>query len=269
MARAPTRLTATKVGTRYVFVAIRTLVDPRCRRTSRPSTRSRTRSRSSSRGARASSSRRNGTGEPEQGARRARRYRHDLARLETHVRREGPSIRPAPDRLGDRLGRQSGAGRALSVRLSAEERRQDGLPTHVKDVPVDGFWSISVYNAKGFFEPNRSERVHAEQYRPRRRTPMARSDPVRRLRRQRCELPPDHAGLELHRAALSAAPRDLERHVDISGGETGRTDRRRGRSARPPAAPATNFPKVAKAVPRSDSTGPLWRGLRSSPRRPQ
>lgn len=24
----------------------------------------------------------------------------------------------------------------------------------VKDVPVDGFWSISVYNASGFFEPN-------------------------------------------------------------------------------------------------------------------
>ena len=25
---------------------------------------------------------------------------------------------------------------------------------HVGDVPVDGFWSVSVYNAKGFFEPN-------------------------------------------------------------------------------------------------------------------
>jgi hypothetical protein len=25
---------------------------------------------------------------------------------------------------------------------------------HVKDVPVDGFWSISVYNDKGYFEPN-------------------------------------------------------------------------------------------------------------------
>jgi hypothetical protein len=23
----------------------------------------------------------------------------------------------------------------------------------VRDVPVDGFWSISLYNAKGFFEP--------------------------------------------------------------------------------------------------------------------
>ena len=25
---------------------------------------------------------------------------------------------------------------------------------HVKDVPVDGFWSISLYNEKGYFEQN-------------------------------------------------------------------------------------------------------------------
>ena len=33
----------------------------------------------------------------------------------------------------------------------------DGKTVHtlvVRDVPVDGFWSISVYNAKGYFEPN-------------------------------------------------------------------------------------------------------------------
>jgi hypothetical protein len=24
----------------------------------------------------------------------------------------------------------------------------------VKDIPVDGFWSVSVYDAKGFFEKN-------------------------------------------------------------------------------------------------------------------
>ena len=34
-----------------------------------------------------------------------------------------------------------------------------GLPVgeyqvNVRDVPIDGFWSISVYNAAGYFEPN-------------------------------------------------------------------------------------------------------------------
>jgi hypothetical protein len=36
-------------------------------------------------------------------------------------------------------------------------KANDGRTVHrltVKDVPVDGFWSISVYNEKGFFEKN-------------------------------------------------------------------------------------------------------------------
>ena len=36
--------------------------------------------------------------------------------------------------------------------------KNDGKTVHrltVKDVPVDGFWSISVYNAKGYFQPNK------------------------------------------------------------------------------------------------------------------
>lgn len=41
--------------------------------------------------------------------------------------------------------------------LNVTPPRNDGRTVHelrVKDVPVDGFWSISVYNAKGYFEPN-------------------------------------------------------------------------------------------------------------------
>jgi hypothetical protein len=41
--------------------------------------------------------------------------------------------------------------------LNVTPARNDGKTVyklHVKDVPVDGFWSISVYNDKGYFEPN-------------------------------------------------------------------------------------------------------------------
>ncbi len=41
--------------------------------------------------------------------------------------------------------------------LNATPPNNDGKAVYrlkVKDVPVDGFWSISVYNEKGYFEPN-------------------------------------------------------------------------------------------------------------------
>ena len=41
---------------------------------------------------------------------------------------------------------------------STRPRKNDGKTIYrlkVKDVPVDGFWSVSVYNSKGYFEPNR------------------------------------------------------------------------------------------------------------------
>lgn len=46
---------------------------------------------------------------------------------------------------------------SAAIYLTGHPKNEDG--THVekltvKDVPVDGFWSVSVYNAKGFFEKN-------------------------------------------------------------------------------------------------------------------
>ena len=41
--------------------------------------------------------------------------------------------------------------------ISVFPKENDGKTVHrltVKDVPVDGFWSISVYNDKGYFEKN-------------------------------------------------------------------------------------------------------------------
>jgi hypothetical protein len=42
--------------------------------------------------------------------------------------------------------------------LNITPLRNDGTTVYkltIKDVPVDGFWSISVYNARGYFEPNK------------------------------------------------------------------------------------------------------------------
>jgi hypothetical protein len=44
-----------------------------------------------------------------------------------------------------------------AIYLNVTPTQNDGQTVHeltVKDVPVDAFWSISVYNAKGYFEPN-------------------------------------------------------------------------------------------------------------------
>ncbi|MEC5408522.1 DUF1254 domain-containing protein [Paraburkholderia sp. MPAMCS5] len=44
-----------------------------------------------------------------------------------------------------------------AIYLNVKPRRNDGATEYrlrVANVPVNGFWSISVYNAKGFFEPN-------------------------------------------------------------------------------------------------------------------
>jgi hypothetical protein len=45
-----------------------------------------------------------------------------------------------------------------AVCLSVTPSRNDGSTIYrlnVKEVPVDGFWSISVYNAQGYFQPNK------------------------------------------------------------------------------------------------------------------
>jgi hypothetical protein len=44
-----------------------------------------------------------------------------------------------------------------AIYLNVTPKQNDGKTAYtltVKDVPVDGFWSISVYNAKGYFEKN-------------------------------------------------------------------------------------------------------------------
>ena len=157
-----------------------------------------------------------GSGEPEEGARRAARARATTAR---HHACSAPKdeVDPVRHLIGTAagVGRQSREGRALSQRHAREERRQDGLQARRKDVPVDGFWSISVYNAEGYFEPNPLNAYTLNNLTAKKNADGSVDDPVRRLRRQDPELPADHERLELHGAALSAARRDSRRHLEI------------------------------------------------------
>jgi hypothetical protein len=47
--------------------------------------------------------------------------------------------------------------KSAAVYLGVYPKANDGKIVHkltVKNVPVEGFWSISLYNAKGYFEKN-------------------------------------------------------------------------------------------------------------------
>ncbi len=76
-------------------------------------------------------------------------------------------------------------------------------------MPVDGFWSISLYNAEGYFEKNPDNAYALNNLTATKSADGSTVDPVRRLRRQDPKLPADHEGMELHRPALPAAPRNL------------------------------------------------------------
>lgn len=58
----------------------------------------------------------------------------------------------APDRHGSRLGRQPRQGRILPLTNPVKNDGKTVYKLKVEDVPVDTFWSISVFNDKGFFQ---------------------------------------------------------------------------------------------------------------------
>ena len=103
--------------------------------------------------------------------------------------------------------------------LNVTPEKNDGVTPYrltVRDVPVDGFWSISVYNGQGYFEPNPFEAYTINNL-----TAKKNADQSVTVHFGTCdgaldELSADHAGLELHRAVVPAAPGNSARDVDIS-----------------------------------------------------
>ena len=110
-----------------------------------------------------------------------------------------------------------------AVYLNVTPERNDGNTVYkldVMDVPVNGFWSVSLYDEKGYLREEPVQRLFDQQYHRAEKRRRLDRDPVRRLRRQDCKLPADHEGLELHRAALSASRRNSERQMEIPGAAT-------------------------------------------------
>ena len=126
------------------------------RRISTPFTRSRTRSGSISRAGRAGSRRRNGISR----ARRRCATGCSCSPRPCPTPRECSAPRGAVDSVRHLIGAASAWGgnpEKDAPYLNVDPGKNDGKTVYrldVKDVPVDGFWSISVYNAKGYFEPN-------------------------------------------------------------------------------------------------------------------
>ena len=99
--------------------------------------------------------------------------------------------------------------------------RNDGATVHrltLKDVPVDGPWSVSVYDFRRPFRAEPAEGLYRQLRDGSGRTRRRRRRPVRRLRRARRQLPPDPARLELHDSALPAARRRPDRVLEAAPG---------------------------------------------------
>ena len=74
----------------------------------------------------------------------------------------------------------------------------------VKDVPVDGFWSVSLYNGKGYYVQNKYNAYALNNVTAKKSADVKLHHPFRQ-RSQATQLPADHGRLELHRPALSTA----------------------------------------------------------------
>ncbi len=70
----------------------------------------------------------------------------------------GPTASPAPVRFAKQTDTVLGGNPPSAAFYVGDEPKQnDGKTAYrltVKDVPVDGFWSVSVYNKDGYFRKN-------------------------------------------------------------------------------------------------------------------
>ena len=107
-----------------------------------------------------------------------------------------------------------------AIYLNVTPSKNDGTTIYklnVKDVPVDGFWSITLYNAEGYLVKNDQDAYSFNNITAKKNRRWVGHDSVRRVRRQDSQLSADHARLELHGAALSPTQRNPRRNLEVPG----------------------------------------------------
>ena len=160
-----------------------------------------------------------GSGQSEESTRCTDRPRNDFDRYQPLLRHEGSGRSdPAPDFSSYDLGRQSEKD---AIYLNFTPPKNDGKTTYkltVKDVPVDGFWSISLYNADGYFQKNDLGAYSFNNITAKKNADGSMTIQFGGCDSKIAELPSDHAGLELHGAPLSSAEGNPRRHLEVPGG---------------------------------------------------